>query len=266
MLLIMQKRRIIALQRKCSGVDHTQISRWRMKEEDLRKASRKNRRVGSGALPTYEIAEESLKKWIFDQREREICVTPYDVKSHMKRLLATDFNQLYPDAVNSFKASGSWLNRFLNRYNFSLRRRTKISQKLPKDMHEKLCSFHNYIRTLQKNNNFELNCIANMDETPIFFDMVGALTIDCRWAQSVPIRTTGNDKNRLTCVLGILSDGTKLPPMVIFKGKRKPKGQYPPGLVIKMQKNGWMDKNLMKDWLETIWLQRPENVSQKSLS
>ena len=39
----------------------------------------------TGALPTYEIAEESLKKWIFDQREREICVTPYDVKSHMKR-------------------------------------------------------------------------------------------------------------------------------------------------------------------------------------
>ena len=55
------------------GVDHTQIGRWRMKEEDLRKASRKNRRVGSGALPMYEIAEESLKKWILDQCKRGIC-------------------------------------------------------------------------------------------------------------------------------------------------------------------------------------------------
>ena len=115
----------------------------------------------------------------------------------------------------------------------------------------------------KKNNNFELNCIANMDKTPIFFDMVGALTIDCCGAQSVPICTTGNDKNQLTYVLGIFADGTKLPPVVIFKGKRKPKGQYPPGLVVKMQKNGWMDENLMKDWLETIWLQRAENVSQK---
>ena len=102
-----------------------------------------------------------------------------------------------------------------------------------------------------------------MDETPIFFDMVGALTLDCRGAQSIPIRTTGNEKNRLTCVLGILADGTKLPPMVIFKGKRKPKGQYPPGLVLRMQKNGWMDENLMKDWLETIWLQQAENASPK---
>ena len=58
-----------------------------------------------------------------------------------------------------------------------------------------------------------------MDETPIFFDMVGALTLDCRGAQSIPIRTTGNEKNRLTCVLGILADGTKLPPMVILKEK-----------------------------------------------
>ena len=90
-------------------------------------------------------------------------MTPYDVKSHIKRLLATDFNQLYPDAVNSFKASGSWLIRFLNRHNFSLRRRTKISQRLA----EKLCSFHASAR-YKKNNNFELNCIANMDETPIF--------------------------------------------------------------------------------------------------
>ena len=70
-------------------------------------------------------------------------MTPYDVKSHinMKRLLTTDFNQLYPDAVHSFKASGPWLNRFLNRYNFSLRRRTKISQKLPKDLHENFVRF-----------------------------------------------------------------------------------------------------------------------------
>ena len=87
-----------------------QISRWQMKE-DLRLI---NRRVGSGALATYEIAEELLKKWIFNQRERRICVTPCDIKSYMKQLLATD----------------AWFNCFLNRHNLSLRRRTKISLRL----------------------------------------------------------------------------------------------------------------------------------------
>jgi len=52
------------------GVDHTQIGRWRTKEEDLRKARLTKCRVGSGALATYEIAEESLKKWILNQREK----------------------------------------------------------------------------------------------------------------------------------------------------------------------------------------------------
>jgi len=160
----------------------------------------------------------------------------------MKLLLATDFKQLYPDAIDIFKASDPWFQGFMDRSNLSLRRRTKVSQKLPKDLHEKLCSFHEYIHSLQNNNNFERSCIANMDETPIFFDMVGALTIDCRGAHSIPIRTTGNEKNRFTCVLGILADGTKLQPMVIFKGMRIPKGCYPPGLVVRMQKNGWMNK------------------------
>ena len=57
------------------GVDHTQIGRWRTKEEDLRKARLTKRRVGSGALATYEIAEESLKKYIESTRKRTMCDT-----------------------------------------------------------------------------------------------------------------------------------------------------------------------------------------------
>ena len=40
------------------------------------------------------IMEKRRKKWIFDQRGERNMRAPYDVKSHMKRLL----NQLYPDA------------------------------------------------------------------------------------------------------------------------------------------------------------------------
>ena len=53
------------------GVDHTQIGRWRTKEEDLRKARLTKRRVGSGALATCEIAEESLKKWILINAKKD---------------------------------------------------------------------------------------------------------------------------------------------------------------------------------------------------
>ncbi|CAG8447994.1 9949_t:CDS:2 [Diversispora eburnea] len=61
-----------------------------------------------------------------------------------------------------------------------------------------------------------------MDETPIFFDMVGNTTIEVKGSKTVEIRSTENNKNRFTCVLTVLADGTKLPPMVIFKGKCLP--------------------------------------------
>jgi len=91
---------------------------------------------------------------------------------------------------------------------------------------------------------------------PIFFDMVGAMTVDYRGAKTVHIRTTGNDKNRFTCVLAVLGDGTKLPPMVIFKGKRLQKGDYPQDVIVRMNEDGWMTENLMTDWLDTVWGQR----------
>ena len=58
-----------------------------------------------------------------------------------------------------------------------------------------------------------------MDETPVYFDIVENLTIENRDAKTVQIWITGNEKNRFTCVLTVLADGTKLPPIVIFKGK-----------------------------------------------
>ncbi|CAG8689041.1 79_t:CDS:2, partial [Dentiscutata erythropus] len=163
---------------------------WRVKEEEFKNARKTSRRVGSSASSLYPLAKNSLKEGI--------AVTLKDVKFHMTNLLSNEFKLSYPNALNTFKASDPWLNLFMNRFNLSLRRRTKTSQKLPKDLHEKVTEFHSFINELRINNNFELNCIANMDETSVYFDIVGAYTI--------------NDR--------VLADGSKLSLMVIFKGKR----------------------------------------------
>ena len=65
-----------------------------------------------------------------------------------------------------------------------------------------------------------------MDETPIYFDMVGNLTLEECGAKTVQVRTTGNEKNRFTCVLTILADGIKLPLIVIFEGLKMPREHY----------------------------------------
>ena len=65
--------------------------------------------------------------------------------------------------------------------------------------------------------------IINMDETPIWADMPSATTIECVCAKTVPIKTTGHEKQRITVCLAVRGDGTKLPPFVVLPGVKVPK-------------------------------------------
>ncbi|CAG8615331.1 10447_t:CDS:2, partial [Cetraspora pellucida] len=155
-------------------------------KEKLKKAKQTNRRIGSG-----------------------IGVTPSDVKSNMKCLLNTEFRQIYPNAIYKFQAADTWFYHFINHSDFSLHRRTKVSQKLPKDLQEKLLMLHEDIYKLRRNNNFNLNCIANVDETPIFFDIVGALTLDYHGTHSNNISPKIIFKSFKKCRISNALDGSE---------------------------------------------------------
>ena len=70
---------------------------------------------------------------------------------------------------DNFLASAGWCTRFMNRHGFCLRQRTKISQKFPKDLEEKIESFQRFIIKLRKEYNFDLSQIAKVDETTMTF-------------------------------------------------------------------------------------------------
>lgn len=78
------------------------------------------------------------------------------------------------------------------------------------------------------------------------------------------IRTSGAEKQRCTVMLAVTADGAKLPPYVIFKRKTIPKGvQFPKGLHVAVQENGWMEKNLMIDWVKKVWQRRPGGLLRR---
>ena len=65
-----------------------------------------------------------------------------------------------------------------------------------------------------------LGNIINMDETPIiFFDIPETITIEVKGTKNVKISTFDNDKNRISAILSIAGDGTKLPHLMNFKGE-----------------------------------------------
>ncbi|XP_059360635.1 uncharacterized protein LOC132098591 [Carassius carassius] len=93
-----------------------------------------------------------------------------------------------------------------------------------------------------------------MDETAVWFDMVGSTTVDARGARSVPLKTTGHEKSRLTVVLAAKADGTKLKPYIVFKGGTKEGKlmQNISGVVVAASKIGWMNEELTADWLQRV--------------
>ncbi len=56
---------------------------------------------------------------------------------------------LYPIGEYEFQGNFSWISSFMKRFNLLLRRKIKISQKLPKDIEIKLEEFRRFIIKLR---------------------------------------------------------------------------------------------------------------------
>ncbi|KAJ8361947.1 hypothetical protein AAFF_G00409250 [Aldrovandia affinis] len=110
-----------------------------------------------------------------------------------------------------FKASFGWCRRMMRRNGLSLRRRTSLAQRLPSDFREKLLSYQRYVIKLRKKHSYPLDQMGNADQTPVFFDMPTSVTVHKKGDKSVIVRSTGNEKSRVTLMLACLADGTKLP-------------------------------------------------------
>ena len=61
-----------------------------------------------------------------------------------------------------------------------------------------------------------------MDETPVWNDMVSETTVDTTGKKTgQTLKTTGHEKSRVSVCLAAKPDGTKLKPMIVFKGAKR---------------------------------------------
>ena len=106
------------------------------------------------------------------------------------------------------------------------------------------------VQTERRLERFPCAMIGNMDETPVYFDLVPSKTIDMVGTKSCIIRSTEAEKRHIMVVLTITADGSILPPMVIFKGKHSLKLTAPQGVLVCSQEKAW---KLMHEYVEHIW-------------
>ena len=232
------------------GVDAKRIRVW-CSQKDKLKATKKEKKAtrkrldGAGRKPNDVEMEEELFEWIVDLRSRHLCVSRRMIQMQAKTLSTDD----------GFKVSRGWLQRFMKRHDLSLRRKTTISQAVPSDVIPKLVSFVLHLRSLQVRHKYPTNSIFAMDETACWMDMPSDTTVATTGSHSIPLKTTGHEKDHFTVILTTKADGTKLKPFVVFKGKgtRLIKTlQQIPGIVVRFSSNGWMNDTLTIDYLHSI--------------
>ena len=60
-----------------------------------------------------------------------------------------------------------------------------------------------------------------MDETLVLCDMISETTIDATGKKTITLKTTGHEKASVSVCLAAKTDGTKLKPMVVFRGAKR---------------------------------------------
>ena len=159
---------------------------------------------------------------------------------------------------DNFKASRGWLCRFMKRNGLSLRRKTSVAQQDPERMIGELVSYVIQVRRLQTKHNYNASDIIAMDETPVWCDMISETTIDstANGKETITLKTTGHEKSRVSVCLAVKADGTKLKPMVVFKGGKREdavlKQEFQQRAVVATSTNGWIDSDLTKVWVESV--------------
>ena len=71
-----------------------------------------------------------------------------------------------------------------------------------------------------------------MDETPISFNLSNNITVEQHSTKIVSILSTRYEHSNFTVVLSCMADGTKLPPVIIFKLVNVPREEFPDGIIV----------------------------------
>lgn len=113
----------------------------------------KNKCSNRGKQCQWPELEDKLVTWIEQQRQ-----SGYIVTRNMSRIKALGMTDEL--SITSFKPSNNWCIRLLRRNNLALHQKTKIAQKLPGDLEEKIVDFHHFVLNCRRKETTNLQALA----------------------------------------------------------------------------------------------------------
>ena len=111
-----------------------------------------------------------------------------------------------------------------------------------------------HVRRLTMKENCPPSCVIAMDETAVWSDMVGNTTVNATGSKDIPLKSTGNEKVRVTVCLTAKADGTRMKPFIIFQGAKREVAvlneEFKNRCVVTSSSNGWMNEELTLMYLK----------------
>ena len=196
-----------------AGLDRQVESKWCQTEAALQNTGSKRRRlVGAGRTPLSEQLDDQVYEWIKQIRGMKLAVSRKNIKA-LAIFLSGELE------LPNFSGSNGWLEQLMARNGLSLRRATTVCQKPPTELVQRITDFLVYMRQVRTRGNYPLNLIYAADKVGVWLDAVSKTTVDVTGSREVEVRSTGNDKLRITVLLAARADGFKLPPFVLIPRK-----------------------------------------------
>ena len=176
------------------------IGKWIIRHSEILAMKKRAHKAVSGRQVRFPLLEGLLKTSFNELPE---LVRPVKARWFVAKAKEL-FRLLYPQLVRvssgqvsygGFKFAKSWFRGFQRRHHISLRKRTNQSQKQPKELREKIQCFYHLIRKVFEPHEhdkrtydvgrFTLQNIANMDQTPMPFEIGTDSTYNTTGARTV---------------------------------------------------------------------------------
>ncbi|KAG7344129.1 DDE superfamily endonuclease [Nitzschia inconspicua] len=233
------------------GVDPAQLRRWRRDREKLEMSSKGNKTLGKGRKSSITHLEELIIGWALELREVGIGISYSRLQV---RACQVDENFRSKPKEQQYHT----IRRLCMSNELVVRRGTNVAQDPPQQAIDQAREWLEEIRPFISVPDLAQIYIINMDQTPLPFSLASQSTLELRGTRSVTIRQSGNSKTRATASLAVAADGSKLKPMIIFKGEPRgtiatrelPVSQYANQLALCCQPAAWQDNENMLMWID----------------
>jgi hypothetical protein len=124
--------------------------------------------------------------------------------------------------ITDFIGSDHWIFGFNCRHRLTTRKITYVGQEDNRSPEVKIQTAIDHLNTTQMMTpNMTADLIFNMDEVPVYIDMLSSQTISFKGEKTTEANTTGHTRTRLTVVLLVSAAGEQLKTMVILRGLKK---------------------------------------------